>query len=168
MPWKNPEDRRAHYAKHRERMREQKRRDYYAHREERIAAVTAAVDPEAKREYDQAYNQRPDVRARRAEQRRAWGLAHPEYVTSHNKARSQARRGARPDATAKSYMAVLISDLCSYCGRPCEQIDHIVPLKHRGDSDWSNLTAACQSCNYAKRDKSLLTFLLSVPSGGSY
>ncbi len=45
---------------------------------------------------------------------------------------------------------------CEYCGLPegysfyRHQIDHIIPLKHRGDSDVVNLALACFDCNNAK------------------
>jgi len=45
---------------------------------------------------------------------------------------------------------------CEYCGLPegynfySHQIDHIIPLKHRGDSEVINLGLACFDCNNAK------------------
>ena len=45
---------------------------------------------------------------------------------------------------------------CEYCGLPeaysfySHQIDHILPIKHRGNSDLINLALACFDCNNAK------------------
>ena len=75
------------------------------------------------------------------------------------KAKSRAHRWK--DATTASYVKVLRNDPCSYCGNinaPCE-IDHIHPRSKGGIDHWSNLTAACETCNYEKRAKPLLKFL---------
>lgn len=53
----------------------------------------------------------------------------------------------------------LRNDPCAYCGGPAQALDHIVPREGGGDDDWTNLTAACNSCNSKKRTKSLLMFL---------
>lgn len=56
-------------------------------------------------------------------------------------------------------------DPCSFCGVSTLEAqmaaDHIVPVNRGGRNDSENLTAACRPCNAAKRDKSLLLFLLS-------
>lgn len=45
---------------------------------------------------------------------------------------------------------------CEYCGLPegfsyySHQIDHIIPIKHRGTSDDKNLALACFNCNNNK------------------
>lgn len=38
--------------------------------------------------------------------------------------------------------------------------DHIDPLGRGGVNEWANLTAACRACNAAKKNKTLLTYLL--------
>lgn len=44
--------------------------------------------------------------------------------------------------------------VCAYCGSTDElQVDHIVPLKHGGTNDRSNLQVLCRSCNNAKGAK---------------
>ncbi len=44
--------------------------------------------------------------------------------------------------------------LCMYCGRRFADKDltrdHLVPLSRGGKDSWSNVVAACQSCNHAK------------------
>lgn len=68
-----------------------------------------------------------------------------------------------------SWRKLLQHDPCSYCGGQGGTIDHIRPQGHgehtrfsgpHGLFSWLNLTSACQSCNQAKADKSLLGFML--------
>jgi len=58
-------------------------------------------------------------------------------------------------------LQVLGRDPCAYCGAPSRTVDHIVPMVAGGTANPDNLTAACQACNGAKADSSLLEFLLS-------
>lgn len=67
-----------------------------------------------------------------------------------------------------AYVTILRADPCSYCATapaPQSTLDHISPLHPsagpRGRRDWRNLTAACVMCNQAKRNVSLLMFLLT-------
>lgn len=59
----------------------------------------------------------------------------------------------------REYAQILAHDPCSYCGAPMEHVDHIDPLSRGGEHVWSNLTAACRSCNVSKLAKPLLEFL---------
>lgn len=68
------------------------------------------------------------------------------------------------DADSVAYVEVLRCDPCSYCGLPCEHVDHIESVASGGSGAFDNLTAACGSCNRRKQDKPLLEFLL-VPIG---
>lgn len=61
--------------------------------------------------------------------------------------------------TAIEYISILRHDPCAYCGGPCEHIDHIEPLKAKGDLDWTNLTASCGHCNHSKLATPLVRFL---------
>lgn len=61
---------------------------------------------------------------------------------------------------AGEYRKILFLDPCSYCGNPCQHIDHIRPLSHGGAEAWHNLTASCASCNTSKQAKPVLTFML--------
>jgi 5-methylcytosine-specific restriction endonuclease McrA len=57
---------------------------------------------------------------------------------------------------------ILYADPCAYCGTEAAgTLDHIVPLHAGGKHSSGNLTACCRRCNAAKREKSLLLFLLS-------
>lgn len=56
---------------------------------------------------------------------------------------------------------VLHRDPCAYCGGPGGSVDHIVPVRHGGIADPTNLTSACAACNTVKGETPLLQFLLS-------
>jgi 5-methylcytosine-specific restriction endonuclease McrA len=55
---------------------------------------------------------------------------------------------------ALSRRGVFIRDegRCQYCGRPAENVDHVVPRSRGGLHVWENVVAACQRCNAHKRD----------------
>lgn len=42
---------------------------------------------------------------------------------------------------------------CRYCGRPADEVDHVVPIARGGSDDDSNLVAACGKCNREKHAK---------------
>lgn len=135
--------------------------DYQRHRDKRIKAVKkrSIGKEEQKRQYDREYNKRPDVRKRRAEQRIKWKERNLEKSLALGKVSNHKRRGLTVDKEAKEWMQILLKDPCCYCGEPTEHIDHIQPVASDGDSHWSNLTAACSSCNYDKRAKPMMLWL---------
>ena len=92
---------------------------------------------------------------------RQWAELNPEKAMEHERRKRFRRRGAPPNQEAQHYMKILDSDPCCYCGRYSDsmEIDHIIPLSKGGDSHWTNLTAACRSCNASKSGHSLLTYL---------
>lgn len=45
---------------------------------------------------------------------------------------------------------------CSYCGGPCESVDHVVPLSRGGDNREGNLAPACLRCNRRKNHRLLV------------
>lgn len=58
---------------------------------------------------------------------------------------------------------------CQYCGKkvPHLTIDHIIPRSRGGEYKWSNLVAACPSCNHRKGGRTLEQahmHLLQMPS----
>jgi len=63
---------------------------------------------------------------------------------------------------------------CQYCGGPAENVDHIVPRSRGGSHTWTNVVAACRSCNSRKRDRLLcetsfrLHTIPRVPRGASW
>ena len=48
---------------------------------------------------------------------------------------------------------------CAYCGDQAKQVDHVWPRSKGGEDTLDNLVAACERCNYAKRDKTDAVFL---------
>ena len=55
-----------------------------------------------------------------------------------------------------SRRAVLVRDnfQCQYCGRPAENVDHVVPKSRGGGHTWDNVVAACRPCNSRKENRS--------------
>lgn len=41
---------------------------------------------------------------------------------------------------------------CQYCGRPAENLDHVVPRSRGGEHSWDNVVASCRPCNARKED----------------
>ena len=55
-----------------------------------------------------------------------------------------------------SRRAVFVRDNfeCQYCGRPAENVDHVVPKSRGGAHTWDNVVAACRPCNSRKENRS--------------
>lgn len=53
-----------------------------------------------------------------------------------------------------SRRAVMLRDRyrCQYCGRPAEDVDHVLPRSRGGPHTWENVVAACRTCNARKQD----------------
>jgi 5-methylcytosine-specific restriction endonuclease McrA len=131
-----------------------------------------AANPEKERTTRRAWLAANQVRVRTAA--RAWHAAHPEKRREYEAARSGNRSAARRDQDHRrragikkadpetiAYAETLRNDPCNYCGAPAPStVDHIVPLSKGGVHHWTNLVAACQSCNSSKGTKSLAEFLL--------
>lgn len=70
----------------------------------------------------------------------------------------------------KMYVRVLRQDPCAYCGKrdsTARQLSEIVLLERKkGPRDLGNVTAACQSCNLARRQATLLHFMLDQVNRG--
>jgi 5-methylcytosine-specific restriction endonuclease McrA len=56
-----------------------------------------------------------------------------------------------------SRRAVFVRDNfeCQYCGRPAENVDHVVPRSRGGGHTWDNVVAACRTCNSRKENRDL-------------
>ncbi len=54
-----------------------------------------------------------------------------------------------------SRRAVFVRDnfQCQYCGRPAENVDHVVPKSRGGTHTWDNVVAACRPCNARKENR---------------
>ncbi len=47
--------------------------------------------------------------------------------------------------------------MCQYCGQPGRDltVDHVIPKRMGGRTDWENLVCCCRRCNTKKGDKTL-------------
>lgn len=104
--------------------------------------------------YHKLMAENPDL----VRERRKAAAKTPKGVLANRAARHR-RRGAKPTPDAVEYMAILVTDPCSYCGWPGGEVDHITPISAGGDGEWTNLTSACRGCNARKNDRSLMNFL---------
>jgi len=54
-----------------------------------------------------------------------------------------------------SRRAVFVRDQyeCQYCGRPAENVDHVIPKSKGGGHTWDNVVAACRPCNSRKENR---------------
>ena len=44
--------------------------------------------------------------------------------------------------------------ICQYCGRPAENVDHVIPRSRGGMHTWENVVASCRVCNAKKENRS--------------
>lgn len=88
---------------------------------------------------------------------------HLERARAATREAERVRRAQSRDAAcregAAAFAVILRADPCSYCGAPCEHIDHITALAAGGEHSPENLTAACAPCNSRKSARPLLLFL---------
>lgn len=54
-----------------------------------------------------------------------------------------------------SRKAVFLRDghTCQYCGKPAENVDHVMPRSRGGAHSWDNVVAACRRCNARKENR---------------
>lgn len=113
-----------------------------------------AVNPDYRRQY---YLENKEANY---ERRYRWIDLNPEK----NRAVKARRRALLQQASdlhaAADYMTILRCDPCVYCGEPCQDVDHIVPLSRGGSLEWDNLAATCGSCNRSKLTKDVLHYML--------
>lgn len=147
---------RANYAANAAERRRASRRWKLANRDQ--VKATGRLWYEKNRDRRRIYDQ--SRRAVRNEQCRPWRT--PERSAVFARTRRARKLGAPqgdPQET-QAYLAIIMSDPCSYCGAPAQHADHIVPLSRSGAEAWDNFTPACASCNCRKSNSDLLTFLL--------
>ena len=82
---------------------------------------------------------------------------------TEGRARRRARlRGADVRVVSEKDWRRLVAryrGLCAYCQQvPWAHRDHVVPLDRGGRHSIGNLLPACQSCNYAKKTKTIVEF----------
>lgn len=59
-----------------------------------------------------------------------------------------------------SYKRLILEELCVYCFKPAETVDHIIPKVQGGKDTWRNLAPTCQKCNGFKGSRSILQMLV--------
>lgn len=102
-------------------------------------------------------SRRCDVSRRNREQRQRLG-----YIRNDNRTRRYARERAVIGLTRYQRDALRgrwkrAGRACFYCAeRPCETVDHVVPLIRGGSNYEGNLVPACRPCNSSKRDLLLI------------
>jgi len=56
---------------------------------------------------------------------------------------------------------------CGYCGKTAQQVDHILPIWHGGQTVPTNLTAACRTCNLSKMASLNLAWMTRLHKNGT-
>jgi len=134
------------------------------------AKENSAVGARRRREIDKAASLRKEAEEReknreriratsRASEARRFA-ANPAKIKAERAAKFARRRNAKADGWTDEYITILVGDPCCFCGAPCENIDHIIPISRGGTSESVNLAATCKRCNVSKGAKSLLEFML--------
>ena len=128
---------------------------------------TARINPERNRAKTMAWMQNPENKERALQRARDWRRDNPDVQRSHLRAwkiehyaqyaqhhrNAKARRkNARGHSTAEQVAARvdMWGGTCWMCGKPWQEIDHVIPLS-RGGTNWpANLRPACARCNNSK------------------
>ncbi|MFV0916102.1 HNH endonuclease [Ralstonia pseudosolanacearum] len=138
----------AWYRNNPEVNRAQAKRDYWKHREKRLAASHAyhATNLES-------------IRIRSAEYRRA----NKEKMRALSRSYKARKKGAQGSHTGEDIkrLYVLQKGRCTCCRKRLEKgyhVDHIQALSKGGSNDWLNLQLLCPRCNIRKKDKDPLDF----------
>ena len=152
-------------------------RDYYAQNAERVKARTREYEQknaEKIREGQQrehrvaarrAYEQRPEVKERRAAYRKSevgkdvQKRGHKKYqqaeIWKTRNRLNQHRRRAAGALTPEEWIAILESyeHRCAYCGVRSDalQMDHVLPVSKGGPTTRENIVPACETCNKKKQ-----------------
>lgn len=82
-----------------------------------------------------------------------------QNIEGMDKVREQTRKRVNAHREKKRLELMVSTDLCAYCGRPGEIIEHVIPRSKGGPDESNNIVNACKSCNSSKRDKDLADFL---------
>lgn len=53
-------------------------------------------------------------------------------------------------------------DVCVYCGKPSDAVDHVIPQKQGGPKSSHNWVESCKRCNSSKGDTDLIEWWLNV------
>lgn len=82
-----------------------------------------------------------------------------QSVEGLDKIREQTRNRMKNYRARKREGVTSVGQICVYCGKPANTVDHIIPkIKGGLDKAW-NLVPCCKSCNSSKSTKDLADFL---------
>jgi 5-methylcytosine-specific restriction endonuclease McrA len=99
-----------------------------------------------------------------------WTKNNPEEVRVRNNQRKALFYKASGSATSEQIQARidLFGGMCAYCRvKPCEHVDHVIPLS-RGGSNWpANLRPACADCNLRKHASTWREITFGQPVDGA-
>jgi 5-methylcytosine-specific restriction endonuclease McrA len=161
-----PDHYRARDAAHRERLDPTRRRDLLNRWKREHTEAVAEHSRKSAAKYRKRHPDR--VYARQA----AWAKKHPEFSRAKVRRRHAIKMNASGSGFTKTDEAELLrmqNWRCFYCDRdlralPPKQItaDHVIPLRHGGAHDPSNIVMACKSCNSRKGAK--LGFYIMTPN----
>lgn len=82
-----------------------------------------------------------------------------QNVEGMDRVREQAKIRMRNYRTRQRLGITSEGEICVYCGKPAETVDHIVPKFKGGQDVAENLVPCCKSCNSSKSKKDLVDFL---------
>lgn len=99
---------------------------------------------------------------RLAHQRRQQNEATARYRATHGRYLFDGRSTA--DLVAYWLEQGIDPNLCAYCPRPAEHIDHFMPRALGGQDDFPNLLPSCAPCNWSKNDMHPLQWMERVLS----
>jgi len=120
------------------------------------------------RKCNKKYHRNPAWKERRRQYTREYRKRHRDrwlFLHRCNMLKRRARkRSVDTGEVTNAFLETLYDQpICHYChketDRSLRSVDHVVPISKGGIHHPSNLVMACQSCNSAKRDKSLERFL---------
>lgn len=97
----------------------------------------------------------------------------PMEAPSVLRLRSQVRRPLPELRLSRRTVFARDGYVCQYCGQTAKDltIDHVIPKRLGGTSEWDNLVTACRRCNARKSDKLLAQtnmMLLRMPKRPKY
>jgi len=158
--YENREARLGYLTEYREQNRE-KLRQYKRNPDKKRASDREYYWANVDRKRDQARQYYQIHKAAFVQRAMEWSKKNPEKAKAYTRVKALRRRGAPLDAISREYVSIISRDVCVYCGSSGDiVIDHIHPISNGGTSEWTNLAPSCRSCNAAKTNKSLLSYLL--------
>ncbi len=121
------------------------------------ARAKRAADLEAARARDKERYERDKEGQYRRQVR--WNAKHPWLVWFHRWSRNERLRGQEYDPETLEWIKTLVDPLCTYCRKPAQTIDHVLPRCKGGTNHRENLTPVCHKCNQRKGSMTVEDFV---------